>query len=82
MFFGSILNSNPSIAVTPENVVVEKRFSRDAVTNPVAERQDYNVGTVRYPRIVPKDEECAKHLNKRTLTASDHTIPKELDLSA
>jgi hypothetical protein len=26
------------------------------------------VGTVRYPRLVPKDAECAKELKKRTLT--------------
>jgi len=26
------------------------------------------VATVRYPRTVPKDEECARHLKKRTLT--------------
>ncbi len=26
------------------------------------------VGTVRYPRVVPKDAECAKKLQKRTLT--------------
>ncbi|MEX0612169.1 MAG: hypothetical protein WD738_03815 [Pirellulales bacterium] len=26
------------------------------------------IGTVRYPRTVPKDDECAKHLKKRTLT--------------
>ena len=24
--------------------------------------------TVRYPRTVPKDDECARHLKKRTLT--------------
>jgi hypothetical protein len=26
------------------------------------------VGTVKYPRLVPKDDECAKELRKRTLT--------------
>jgi hypothetical protein len=26
------------------------------------------IGTVRYPRVVPKDDECAKQLKKRTLT--------------
>ena len=28
------------------------------------------IGTVRYPRIVPRDEECAAQLKKRTLTSS------------
>lgn len=28
----------------------------------------HGVGTVRYPRLAPRDEECAKHLKKRTLT--------------
>ena len=27
-----------------------------------------NIGTVRYPRTVPKDAECAAKLKKRTLT--------------
>ena len=26
------------------------------------------IGTVRYPRLVPKDADCAKELKKRTLT--------------
>jgi hypothetical protein len=39
------------------------------------------IGTVRYPRIVPKDEECAKHLKKRTLTNLYNERPTWLDLS-
>jgi hypothetical protein len=27
-----------------------------------------SIGTVKYPRLVPKDDECAKELKKRTLT--------------
>jgi hypothetical protein len=37
-----------------------KRF----VTRPNAK----GIGTVRYPRIIPKDDECAAKLKKRTLT--------------
>lgn len=29
---------------------------------------EFRVGTVRYPRVVPRDAECAKLLKKRTLT--------------
>jgi hypothetical protein len=39
------------------------------------------IGTVRYPRIVPKDEECAKHLKKRTLTNLYNERPTWLDLA-
>ena len=39
------------------------------------------VGTVRYPRIVPKDEECAKQLKKRTLTNLYNQRPTWLDLA-
>jgi hypothetical protein len=30
----------------------------------------HGIGTVRYPRLVPKDEVCAKHLAKRTLNTT------------
>jgi type II restriction/modification system DNA methylase subunit YeeA len=39
------------------------------------------IGTVRYPRIVPKDEERAKHLQKRTLTNLYNERPTWLDLA-
>ena len=39
------------------------------------------VGTVRYPRIVPKDDECAKELKKRTLTNLYNQRPAWLDLA-
>ena len=39
------------------------------------------IGTVRYPRIVPKDEECAKGLKKRTLTNLYNQRPTWLDLA-
>ena len=39
------------------------------------------VGTVRYPRVVPRDEECAKQLKKRTLTNLYNQRPTWLDLA-
>jgi hypothetical protein len=39
------------------------------------------VGTVRYPRLVAKDAEIAKHLAKRTLTNLYNERPTWLDLA-
>jgi hypothetical protein len=39
------------------------------------------IGTVRYPRLVPRDAECAKHLAKRTLTNLYNERPTWLDLA-
>ena len=39
------------------------------------------IGTVRYPRLVAKDAETAKHLAKRTLTALYNERPTWLDLA-
>ena len=39
------------------------------------------VGTVRYPRLVPTDAECAKELKKRTLTNLYNQRPAWLDLA-
>ena len=39
------------------------------------------IGTVRYPRVVPKDDECAKDLKKRTLTNLYNQLPAWLDLA-
>jgi type II restriction/modification system DNA methylase subunit YeeA len=39
------------------------------------------IGTVRYPRLVPKDEDSAKHLAKRTLTNLYNQRPTWLDLA-
>jgi len=39
------------------------------------------IGTVRYPRIVSKDEECEKKLKKRTLTNLYNEQPTWLDLA-
>lgn len=39
------------------------------------------IGTVRYPRTVPRDAECAKELKKRTLTNLYNHRPTWLDLA-
>jgi hypothetical protein len=39
------------------------------------------IGTVRYPRVVAKDEECEKQLKKRTLTNLYNERPTWLDLA-
>lgn len=39
------------------------------------------IGTVRYPRLVPRDAECAKELKKRTLTNLYNQRPTWLDLA-
>jgi hypothetical protein len=39
------------------------------------------IGTVRYPRRVPKDEACAKQLAKRTLTNLYNQRPTWLELA-
>ncbi len=40
-----------------------------------------SIATVRYPRTIPKDEECARHLKKRTLTNLYNTRPTWLALA-
>ena len=39
------------------------------------------IGTVRYPRVVARDEECAKGLKRRTLTNLYNERPTWLDLA-
>ena len=39
------------------------------------------IGTVRYPRLVPRDDDCAKKLAKRFLTNLYNERPKWLDLA-
>ncbi len=39
------------------------------------------IGTVRYPRLVPKDADCATKLKRRTLTNLYNERPTWLDLA-
>lgn len=61
------------------------RSSRGEAKNPhpgpLPEGEGGRIGTVRYPRIVPKDEECATQLKKRTLTNLYNERPTWLDLA-
>jgi type II restriction/modification system DNA methylase subunit YeeA len=52
-----------------------KRYIDPATVN------ERGIGTVRYPRLVPKDVECAKELKKRTLTNLYNQRPTWLDLA-
>jgi hypothetical protein len=47
----------------------------------IVARGDVKLGTVRYPRLVPCDEACAKLLAKRTLTNLYNERPTWLDLA-
>jgi hypothetical protein len=47
----------------------------------VCDPDERGVGTVRYPRLVPKDEACAKQLAKRTLTNLYNERPTWLELA-
>ena len=47
----------------------------------IENRGAIRVGLVRYPRLVPRDETCAEHLKKRTLTNLYNQRPTWLDLA-
>ena len=47
----------------------------------VHDANEKDIGTVRWPRTVPRDEDCAKKLAKRTLTNLYNERPAWLDLA-
>jgi hypothetical protein len=47
----------------------------------IEDRRDFKIGTVRYPRLVPRDAECATRLKDRTLTKLYNERPTWLDLA-
>jgi len=49
--------------------------------NPLPGGEGTGIGTVRWPRIVPKDPDCAASLKKRTLTNLYNERPAWLDLA-
>ena len=55
--------------------------TRSARPLPEGEGGKIGIGTVRYPRVVPRDEECAKELKRRTLTNLYNERPTWLDLA-
>ena len=48
---------------------------------PLPKGEGTGIGTVRWPRVVPKDPECAESLKKRTLTNLYNERPAWLDLA-
>jgi hypothetical protein len=50
------------------------------IRNPKSEIRN-QIATARYPRLVPKDDECARHLKKRTLTNLYNERPTWLALA-
>jgi hypothetical protein len=59
---------------------VPRRFT-PAWTRCVHDADERGIGTVRYPRLVAKDEQCAKLLAARTLTNLYNQRPTWLDLA-
>ena len=49
--------------------------------SPLPKGEGTRIGTVRWPRIVPKDPDCAESLKKRTLTNLYNERPTWLDLA-
>ncbi len=47
----------------------------------VHDADDRGIGVVRYPRLAPKDEACAKQLKRRTLTSLYNERPTWLDIA-
>ena len=60
----------------PWDRYIDPASVRSLATSPTAQ-----IGTVRYPRIVAKDEDAAKQLKKRTLTNLYNDRPTWLDLA-
>ena len=69
---GRVTPCAPS-GTNPDTSVGKRRRAEDC--------PPYLVGTVRYPRLVPKDAECAAKLKKRTLTNLYNERPAWLDLA-
>ena len=63
----------------------EEEESEAGARNPEPATRNHSsasrIGTVRYPRLVPRDAECAKKLKKRTLTNLYNERPTWLDLA-
>ena len=57
-------SANRSTGVPP----VRSAAANPLTPNPAPPRGEGNIGTARYPRLVPKDAEAAQQLAKRTLT--------------
>jgi len=49
-----------SVSAISRDVHCQRRLGQPGLSD--------HIGTVHYPRLVPKDEQCARELKKRTLT--------------
>jgi hypothetical protein len=65
------------------DALLEEEGAKGPHPRPLSRERERGVGIgpVRYPRIVPKDEECAKELKKRTLTNLYNQRPTWFDLA-
>ena len=57
------------------------RWDRFIDRQTIISKGTFSVGTVRYPQLVPRDDDCAKKLKKRTLTNLYNERPTWLDLA-
>jgi hypothetical protein len=58
------------------------RWTARKISGSVAhDANDRGVGVVRFPRLVPRDEECARRVGKRTLTNLYNERPTWLKLA-
>ena len=56
-------------------------FAAPGVVTHSRDANAQGIGVVRFPRLVPRDEECARKLAKRTLTNLYNERPTWLDLA-
>jgi len=77
-----IVPGSATVPVAPSGVAPDG-FRRDAKTGARDARapQTNQIGTVRYPRLEPRDADCAAKLKDRTLTKLYNERPAWLDLA-
>jgi len=70
-------------SISPRPLAEGSREGASKSPRPLGEGlgEGVGIGTVRYPRLVPKDEESAKQLARRTLTNLYNERPTWLDLA-
>jgi hypothetical protein len=86
-----MLRSRNSLARVPASIVIvqdaqgtssgKTASPRPRGSSPGEEGGKIGIGTVRYPRVVARDEECARELKRRTLTNLYNERPTWLDLA-
>jgi hypothetical protein len=71
----------PGTVGGPWDRYIERSDVRGQTSGKNGEKRGGEIGTVKYPRLVPKDEDAAKQLKKRTLTNLYNERPTWLDLA-